>query len=190
MKASFDGVAWGYNVFMRLMGLFKDEDVIDALCPSGNEQIVDLGGGTGHYAAALSPHCREVVVVDASQRMLSCVPRFANIRTLHADMAATGLPDSHFDIAMLIDVLHHAPYPDKLLNEAHRILKARGSLLILDFNADYARTRLLDRFERMLFGGVHYRTPAQTAELLAKHGFKHVERKCEGWCFVVVGTKT
>jgi len=190
MKASFDGVAWAYNAFMRLAGLFKDEDVIDALCLSGKEVIADLGGGTGHYAAALSPHCREVVVVDASRQMLSHVPRIANIQTLHADMADTGLPGSHFDVALLIDVLHHAPYPDKLLDEAHRILKAAGRLLILDFNAAYARTRLLGRFERMLFGRVHYRTPAETAELLTKHGFTHVERKRDGWCFIVVGTKT
>ena len=185
---SFDGVAWAYNAFMRLAGLYKDDAVLAGLELTGDELIVDLGGGTGHYAAVLTPHCREVVVVDASERMLSRVPRTSNIRTLHADMTETGLSDDHFDAALITDVLHHAPDQDKLIAEAHRVLKPGGRLLVLDFNAAFFRTRMLDRFERPLFGKVHYRTPIQAADLLSEHGFS-ASIASDGWCYLVAGTK-
>jgi len=185
---SFDAVAWAYDTFMRLFGLYKDEAIVAALELSGDESIVDLGGGTGHYAATLAPLCREATVVDISEQMLSRVPRLTNVRTLHADMAATGLREDCFDAALITDVLHHAPDQAKLIAEAHRILKPGGRLLILDFNAAYARTRPLGLFERPLFGSVHYLTPAETTDLLTEHGFA-ARLASDGWCFLVAGAK-
>jgi len=40
-----------------------------------------------------------------------------------------------FDLAMMFDVYHDVPYPDKLIAGIHRILKPGGMLLMNDIGA-------------------------------------------------------
>ena len=44
------------------------------------------------------------------------------------------LPDRSVDLAILSQALHHAQHPQAAVNEAYRILKPGGQLLILDLN--------------------------------------------------------
>ncbi|MGI6296277.1 MAG: class I SAM-dependent methyltransferase [Armatimonadota bacterium] len=186
--AAFDGVAWAYDAFMRTFGLYKDNVVLEALNLKGNELVVDLGGGTGHYAALLAPFCKGVTVVDVSRSMLGNVPPIPNIQVLRADALDTGLDSKSFDVALITDALHHIPHHDDLVAEARRILKPDGRLLILDIHAAYVRTRLLDLFERTVFGEVSYLTCAQASELISRHGF-HIELTTDGWLYLVMGRK-
>lgn len=189
MSSTFDAAARNYNTFMRISGLFKDQLVLQELGLLGEEKIVDLGGGTGHYAALLSPHCREVTVVDESKKMLARVPQLRNISTLQADISATGLADSLFDTALLLDVIHHTQNQEKVLDEMRRILKPGGQFLMLDFNAGDIRTKLLGVLERLLFGRMHYRTPEEMADLLAACDFTDITLLSCGWCYLLRGIK-
>ena len=45
------------------------------------------------------------------------------------------LPDQSVDLAILSQALHHASHPQTAVNEAHRILKPGGQLLVLDLKA-------------------------------------------------------
>jgi ArsR family transcriptional regulator len=44
------------------------------------------------------------------------------------------LPDKSVDLAILSQALHHASHPQTAVDEAFRILKPGGQLLILDLN--------------------------------------------------------
>lgn len=186
--AAFDGVAWAYDAFMRAFGLYKDTAVLEALDLKGGELLVDMGGGTGHYAALLAPLCGGVTVVDISMSMLGNVPPISNIQALRADALHTDLDDESFDVAVITDALHHIPHHDDLVVEARRILRPNARLLILDIHAGYMRTRLLGLFERLLFGEVRYLTPAQASELISRHGFE-ADIVTAGWLYLVTGSK-
>jgi ubiquinone/menaquinone biosynthesis C-methylase UbiE len=143
--------------------------ILDALVLTGDEQIADIGGGTGQYAIALSHHCRQVTVVDESQAMLAQVPPHEKIRVLHGDALQTNLDDASFDLVLLSAVIHHIPQQDQVLREAHRILKPGGRIVIHDFNANSRRIRLLSHLERLYLGPIAFRT---LDEMIAdtKHG--------------------
>lgn len=189
MSAPFDSAAWVYDAFMRLTRLYRDAAVVSALELSGDERLVDLGGGTGHYASVISTHCREVVVVDESECMLARVPRKPNVRPLKADMTATGLPDGGFDAALITDALHHAPDQAALIREAHRLLGPGGRLVIMDFDAGRIRTRVVKAFEQAFFGPVNYLIPKQLEDLLIAGGFSDVSMQAPGWCYVMTARR-
>lgn len=185
----FDSVAWAYDLFMRSWRLYQDELVLDLLKLQGNEYIVDLGGGTGHYSVLLSPYCREATVVDESAAMLARIQHLGNVKVVRADIADTGLASQSFDAALLLDVIHHVDDQDKALSEAYRLVKPGGRLLLLDFDAASFRTRLLGAFEKMLFRHVSYRTPSAMTEFCAQHGFDVIERVVRKWYYALLMRK-
>jgi SAM-dependent methyltransferase len=90
----------------------------------GGRRILDVGGGEGHVARALSREGRHVVVVDP----------FAGTSSAGAAVRAHGerLPfeDGAADTVVLSFVLHHAEDPDRVLVEALRV--ARGNVVVLE----------------------------------------------------------
>lgn len=189
MTTPFDSVAWAYDAFMRRTKMYRDDLILQVLDLKGDERVADLGGGTGHYAELISPLCREVVVVDASEKMLEHVPRLPNVTTLHADLAGTGLPDDHFDAALMLDVIHHVGEQKRSIEEAYRILRSGGRLVMLDFDASYLKTRMLALFERVFLPPVRYWTAEGMASLMAEQGFADMTIQKQGWQYLITGRK-
>lgn len=50
------------------------------------------------------------------------------------DIETVPLADKSVDLAILSQALHHAQHPQTAVNEAYRILRPGGQLLILDLN--------------------------------------------------------
>ncbi len=102
--------------------------------------VGDLGCGTGAIVAALAPHVRSVIGVDASDEMLKAAaerleygsPAFKNVELRQGVLEALPLEDSMLDAATLVLVLHHLAAPAMALSEAFRVLKPGGRLLIVD----------------------------------------------------------
>lgn len=109
--------------------------------------VGDLGCGTGAVSAALAPHVKRVVAVDASGEMLSAARRrlkeFAHVEVRHADLEALPVDDGALDAAVMLLVLHHVTEPADALAEAARCLKPGGRLVIADMlphdREDYRR---------------------------------------------------
>jgi ArsR family transcriptional regulator len=99
-------------------------------------QVGDLGCGTGEVAATLAPFVARVVAVDRSTDMLKAAQRrlreHANVEVRRGELQALPIADAELDAATLMLVLHHAPDPAAVLDEAVRVLRPGGRLLILD----------------------------------------------------------
>lgn len=187
-RAAFDKAAWAYDAFLRMFSIYRDDDFVSALDLDSDDRVIDFGGGTGHYATVLAPLCRLVTVLDLSEQMLRRVPHRANIKTIKADMLDSGIDNESYDAALITDVLHHTTKQQRLIGEAHRILKAGGKLLILDMSASYSRTRILGLFERQWFGEVKYLTPMQALGMLEAQGFA-AEVLRDEWTYLIRAVK-
>jgi ArsR family transcriptional regulator len=96
----------------------------------------DLGCGSGHLSALLAPFVARVIGVDGSSTMLARArERLAgvpNVDLREGELEALPVRSGEIDAAVLSLVLHHAPAPLRVLQEAHRALKPDGRVVIVD----------------------------------------------------------
>jgi len=98
--------------------------------------VGDLGCGTGRLSAALAPFVARVYAVDGSRAMLEAarerLAAFDNVELRAGELEHLPLDDGVLDVATLVLALHHAPEPERVLAEAHRVVRSGGRLLVVD----------------------------------------------------------
>lgn len=184
----FDRVFEKYDRFIEIMKFDKSKEIKEMLDLQGNETVLDIGGGTGKLAAYLSGHCKIVYVLDESQGMLSMVKEATNIIPVLGDALNTDFDGESIDVITVSDVLHHIENQDKLIEEIHRLLKKGGKLVILDFERNHIKTRILGMFEYILFGKLYYRTSEETMDLL-KEKFTITKSAHKEYYYIIRGEK-
>ena len=89
------------------------------------------------YAIDIEPEMIKVTQTKARKNKLN------NVETMLRDVMAegSGLRNESVDYAMLFNVLYTTEQPEKLLEEAYRILRQNGKLGIIHWNYDQATPR-------------------------------------------------
>jgi ubiquinone/menaquinone biosynthesis C-methylase UbiE len=125
------------------------------------ERILDLGCGTGVLIQRLlqvAPEI-EVVGVDSCAEMLEIakqkLPEFVELKVGSADHLP--FPSNYFDIVVSTSAFHYFRDPSQALQEAKRVLKPNGRLVITDWCYDYLTCKVCDFFLRC-FNRAHFRT--------------------------------
>lgn len=101
-------------------------------------RIVDLGAGEGMIAQLLARQAEMVYCIDNSPRMVEVGTELAQRNQIEnliyklGDIEKVPLPAKSVDLDILSQALHHARHPQTAVNEAYRILKPGGKILILD----------------------------------------------------------
>jgi ubiquinone/menaquinone biosynthesis C-methylase UbiE/DNA-binding transcriptional ArsR family regulator len=102
--------------------------------------IADLGAGEGLISQLLAHRARQVWCIDNSPRMVEVGTELAkknglaNLVYQLGDIEQVPLPEKSVDLAILSQALHHAQHPQAAVNEAFRILRPGGQVLVLDLN--------------------------------------------------------
>lgn len=111
-------------------------DLLDWLfTPAAGERVLDVGAGSGVFAAAMADRGALVTGVDANPDAVAYARRtFARdgLELREGYLDELDLPEASFDRASCLEVLEHV-YPDqgrKLLSDLRRILKPTGLLLV------------------------------------------------------------
>jgi ArsR family transcriptional regulator len=138
--------------------------------------IADLGAGEGLISQLLARRARRVWCIDNSPRMVEVGTALAQKNGLHnlayklGDIEQVPLPGRSVDLAILSQALHHARHPQHAVNEAHRILRPGGQLLVLDLN-EHAFAKARELYADVWLG---FR-PGALHAFLKKAGFTKVE---------------
>jgi SAM-dependent methyltransferase len=149
----------------------------EALLKVTNQGVVaDLGAGEGTLAQMLARQADRVIAVDLSPKMVEFGSELAvkhelpNLEYRLGDIEQPPLDDSSVDLAFLSQALHHAGSPEKALQQAFRIVKPGGRLVVLDL--------LQHTFEqaRELYADVWLGfSEGELAAMLEKAGFVNIE---------------
>jgi SAM-dependent methyltransferase len=128
-----------WNVLRRVVeDDFRGEKALIAqeLAPhhdAGERRFLDLGCGTGEFAACFPPGC--YVGVDISPLYV----RFAGkthrqTRFVVSDGVALALSSTSFDAALVLGVLHHLPdeAARAAMTELHRVLRPGAMALVME----------------------------------------------------------
>jgi len=99
-------------------------------------RILELGIGSGLIAGAFYPLAPQYVGIDYSLGMMRLIPNKldSGLRPLLAQADARHLPFGAgcFDIVQAVRVFHHLPDWRECIDEARRLLRSRGALVIAE----------------------------------------------------------
>jgi ArsR family transcriptional regulator len=100
--------------------------------------VADLGAGEGLISQLIAHRAARVWCIDNSPRMVEVGTELArknglaNLTYKLGDIESVPLPDQSVELAILSQALHHAVHPQAAVNEAFRILRPGGQLVVLD----------------------------------------------------------
>ena len=167
--------------------------------PQGD--VLDVGCGPGHLAAAMAGAGRVVTAVDKDPVQVRIAHRnHPGFDVREGDAAALAFPDDHFDGIVTSESFHHWSDPERGLQEAHRVLRPGGRMVIIETCGDITKRELAEWTRWVPPGWIHivrwifrehgYTTQALHSRLLplvrAEFGVVDVERRM-GWWIVSAG---
>ncbi len=147
VKGVFSSVATKYDVMNDVMSagvhrIWKDA-MMDWLAPRAGQKLLDVAGGTGDIAfrflkRAGSGHA---TVLDLTEPMLVEGRKRAEAEQMAdsldwvvGDAMALPFPDNSFDVYTISFGIRNVTRPQEALNEAYRVLRPGGRLMVLEFS--------------------------------------------------------
>lgn len=147
VQGVFSSVASRYDVMNDAMSLgihriWKDA-MMDWLAPRPGQTLLDVAGGTGDISfrflkRAGSGHA---TVCDLTEPMLVAGRKRAEAEAMAesldwvvGDAMALPFPDASFDVYTISFGIRNVTRPQEALNEAYRVLKPGGRLMVLEFS--------------------------------------------------------
>jgi len=112
--------------------------LVEALKPSPDDRILDLGCGAGHAGFAVAAVGALVTAVDTSERMLETAQLLAGERgltgftALRADVSSLPFADATFDGIISRYSAHHWPDVAVAMREAARVVRPGGRVVVID----------------------------------------------------------
>ena len=143
----FSRVASRYDVMNDLMSVGVHRvwktAMMDWLAPRDGQHLLDVAGGTGDIAFRFldrAPGAR-VTVCDMTESMLVEGRKRAEAEALAdsldwvvGDAMALPFPDNSFDVYTISFGIRNVTRPQEALNEAFRVLRPGGRLMVLEFS--------------------------------------------------------
>lgn len=165
----------------HLRGLHVDDAEVDRHLksvvlaqPVGD--LLDIGTGTGRVLRVVGPHVASAIGVDKSREMLAVARAFLDREELRncqvrlADMYGLPFPAGRFDVVTANMLLRYAEQPSAMIEEAARVLKPGGRLIVVDF-APHGLIELREEHKHQWLGF----SDRQVARLLGRAGLAALE---------------
>ena len=100
--------------------------------------VADLGAGEGTLAQLLAQRAEKVIAVDSSEKMVEFGAKLAaehgceNLDYRLGDICSPPIDNNSVDLTLLSQALHHAAKPGLAIEEAFRITRPGGRVVVLD----------------------------------------------------------
>lgn len=113
--------------------------------------VADLGCGDGTITVEIARFARSVVGIESSEKVLSLAKDLAKRKSLNhvtfkkEQIEDLSLATESFDFVLFSQSLHHLPQPELGLQQAARILRPGGRLIIMELASheeDWVREKL------------------------------------------------
>lgn len=147
VQGVFGSVASKYDVMNDVMSMgihriWKDA-MMDWLAPRRGQKLLDVAGGTGDISFRFLSRAGEghATVCDLTEPMLvegrkraEAEQRSDSLDWVTGDAMALPFADNTFDVYTISFGIRNVTRPQEALNEAYRVLKPGGRLMVLEFS--------------------------------------------------------
>ncbi|SEG33472.1 demethylmenaquinone methyltransferase / 2-methoxy-6-polyprenyl-1,4-benzoquinol methylase [Thalassococcus halodurans] len=147
VQGVFNSVANKYDVMndamsMGIHRIWKDA-MMDWLAPRPGQKLLDVAGGTGDISFRFLKRAGRghATVLDLTEPMLTEGRKRAEAASMAdsldwvvGDAMALPFEDNTFDVYTISFGIRNVTVPQQALNEAYRVLRPGGRLMVLEFN--------------------------------------------------------
>ena len=147
VQGVFGSVASRYDIMNDVMSggihrVWKDA-MMDWLAPRSGQKLLDVAGGTGDIAYRFLKRAGQghATVLDLTEEMLFEGRKRAEASQMAdqldwsvGDAMALPFPDNSFDVYTISFGIRNVTRPQDALNEAFRVLRPGGRLMVLEFS--------------------------------------------------------
>ncbi|MBW1671401.1 MAG: class I SAM-dependent methyltransferase [Deltaproteobacteria bacterium] len=147
MKSEYDFIAKIYDPVLYLVLKPIRIAVMNVLLEYKEKSILDLCCGTGNQLKLLSRNgFKDLHCLDISNAMLEIARKNdSRIKIYNEDATKTYFKNESFDIVIIGFALHEKDRitQKSFINEAHRLIKKDGFILVVDYNFDNKTAKLI-----------------------------------------------
>jgi len=106
---------------------FKDKRVLEVGCGIGTDALRFARNGAFYTGVDLTE-----AGIRIAQRRFDLFNQKGEFIKVNAE--ELPFPDDYFDHVYSFGVIHHSPYPEKIVSEIHRVLKPAGTITVMLYN--------------------------------------------------------
>jgi len=136
-------------------------------------RILDIGCAAGFFLNLAKQQGFDPYGVEISKTLCSFAKKEFNLNVFCGTLREMNYPSEYFDVVTMFDVLSHLPTPVQELNEANRVLRKGGLLLIETGNKGELNAKVVEKWGSVWGSPSHlYHLGAKTlTKLLEITGF-------------------
>jgi len=144
VAAMFDGVAKRYDIVNDILSLGRTKAwrraATRVIAPAPGMKILDLAAGTGSSSEPLAKAGADVTAADFSEGMIAAGRKARpHLNFMKADALNLPFADATFDLLTISFGLRNTQNTSKALQEARRVVKAGGRLVVVEFSSPVFR---------------------------------------------------
>ena len=158
MQSNDKAITLGHPSYVWRFGQDRRLELIRRYVPFENARILDIGCGIGTYVEKFSANGAMAFGVDVDAEKLHDGLRSKNLRTLAAS-TSEQLPftNNNFDAVLLHEVIEHVKDDRLTIQEAHRVVKPGGAVVVFAPNRLYPfETHGAYFGKRYIFGNIPF----------------------------------
>ncbi|MCL2677061.1 MAG: class I SAM-dependent methyltransferase [Streptococcaceae bacterium] len=168
------------HTFDGFLASFFKRFIVKTLDFSEDIRILDVGCANGRLLSMLeNQHHIDGFGLDISSQMVKVASeKYPQFTFKQGSSESIPFEEHSFDIVICSASFHHFPHPEQFLNEAERVLKENGRLIIAEIHIPIFLKLYnwrLHRFSKE--GDVKVYSPKELKALFNKKGWKVIKRK-------------
>jgi ubiquinone/menaquinone biosynthesis C-methylase UbiE len=144
--------------------------------------LLDVGAYTGVFVEIAAQHGWDAWGVEPSRWAVEQA-RARGLQIVQGTLETADLPEAHFDVVTMWDVIEHLTDPREALQRARRLLKPNGLLVVHTIDIESLFARLMGpRWPWLMEMHLYYFSRRTLQTMLEKCGFRVLSAKPQGRC--------
>ena len=148
--------------------------------PPNGKRLLDVGCHIGVFVDVAQQGGWNAWGVEPS-RWAAEQAQAQDLQVVNGTLASSGFDDASFDVITMWDVIEHVPDPKGDLQQAYRLLKPGGSVVIHTIDIDSPLARIMGhRWPWLMEMHLYYFTPRTLRRMLEEIGFEVIHSSPQG----------